>query len=92
MKERALLPIFYNWKAYWKLEPSSFDEIKVYHHHGPKPGNGLETIASCSIDMIGNHPEAYEPLIRQGICCDGGRTARWVLSAHEALSPDVDIC
>ena len=42
LKERfQLLPMHYNWKAYWGLEPSAFSQIKILHLHGPKFGIGL---------------------------------------------------
>jgi Glycosyl transferase family 8. len=74
MRERILLPVHYNWKSYWKLEPSSFHDIKIYHHHGrPKPGKCLEIMADCNVDLIGTLSQQYKPYaehIRQGICCD----------------------
>ena len=36
-----LLPIWYNWKAYWSLEPSDFSQVKIIHFHDPKLGTGL---------------------------------------------------
>lgn len=88
-KERTMLPIHYNWKAYWKLELSSFQDVKIYHHHGPKPGKCLEIMSDCNVDMIGKLGRQYEPYaehIRQGICCDAGRTARWALEASRAFA------
>ncbi len=35
-EKRYLLPIHYNWKVYWKLEPSNFEDVKILHFHGPK--------------------------------------------------------
>lgn len=51
-KKRALLPLHWNWKAYWMLDdpPSdSFKKIKILHFHGPKPGRGLYDMAICSL-------------------------------------------
>jgi hypothetical protein len=30
-KMRILLPLYWNWKSYWKLEPSTYDQIKIIH-------------------------------------------------------------
>lgn len=86
-----LLTIHYNWKVYWKVEPSSFEQVKVVHLHGPKPGRGLEAIAECDPTM--EYPGAYDWYVRQGICCDEGRTASWAVKALEVLTPaPKDIC
>mmetsp|Transcript_3802 Transcript_3802/g.5817 ORF Transcript_3802/g.5817 Transcript_3802/m.5817 type:complete len:435 (+) Transcript_3802:62-1366(+) len=93
--KRHVLPIHYNWKAYWKLEPSNFDQVKIIHFHGPKPGRGLEEIASCNITGVELLPvyKAYENLLNQGICCDRGRTATWAMDSLQKLIPAFeDIC
>jgi len=46
-ESRHLLPIHYNWKVYWKLEPSSFEEVKILHFHGPKVKTIHESIHIC---------------------------------------------
>jgi len=96
--KRHMLPIYYNWKVYWKLEPSSFDQVQIIHFHGPKPGKGLEEMASCNITGLELvlHPsvyKAYEIILNQGICCDRGRTATWAMdSLHKSLPAFEDIC
>lgn len=92
-KYRAtLLDIHYNWKIYWKVEPSTFDQVKIIHLHGPKPNRGLEAIASCDPNLY-SYPDAYDWLVEQGICCDKGRSARWVKETLELMrvAPE-DIC
>ena len=89
--KRQLLPIHYNWKVYWKLEPSTFDQLKIVHLHGPKPGRGLEAIAICNATLVSI--PAYDGLVKEGICCDKGRTASWILNFFRVLSPVFeDIC
>ena len=98
LKERfQLLPMHYNWKAYWGLEPSAFSQVKILHFHGPKLGRGLEAMAKCNVTAISflltRHKEAYKPHLRQGICCDRGRTAEWSLEAiHRLKAPIDDLC
>jgi hypothetical protein len=77
---RTLLPINFNWKAYWMLNPSTWYDLKIIHFHGPKPGRLFENIATCDFksnttDYLWPH---YGPFVTQGVCCDhallfGGR-------------------
>ena len=90
-----LLPMQYNWKAYWGLEPSDFSQIKVVHFHGPKLGRGLEEMATCNVTGISSnlHPhlqKAYGPHLHQGICCDYGRTAKWNMKAIRYWEASMD--
>ena len=90
-----LLPMHYNWKAYWGLEPSNFSEVKILHFHGPKLGRGLEEMSACNISAVSPefHTKDYTAHIQQGICCDQGRTARWSLEAIDNLrAPIEDLC
>lgn len=77
--KRHMLPI-YNWKVYWKIGAKQL----CYSFHGPKPGKGLEAMASCYITGLELvlHPsvyKAYDNLLNKGICCDRGRTATWAM-------------
>lgn len=95
-KKRLLLPIHWNWKSYWRLQPSTAYDIKILHFHGPKPGKTLEEIASCNIgsmgDLLRDYPD-YRPHILQGICCDFGKTANWAVHLfHRFKAPMSDIC
>mmetsp|Transcript_8867 Transcript_8867/g.18565 ORF Transcript_8867/g.18565 Transcript_8867/m.18565 type:complete len:170 (-) Transcript_8867:2313-2822(-) len=95
--KRTLLPIYYNWKAYWKVEPSAFHEVKIVHSHGPKVGTGMDIIASCEFQKIEEmgttQKNVYHPLIKEGICCDKGRTAAWFVDSFQRLLPlPEDIC
>jgi hypothetical protein len=96
LKEKfQLLPMHYNWKAYWGLEPSNFSQVKILHFHGPKLGSGLEAMAKCNMAAISLIPQkaAYKPHLRQGICCDRGRTAEWSVEAiHRLKAPIDDLC
>ena len=93
-----LLPIHYNWKAYWRLEPFDFFQVKIIHFHGPKPGRGLEDMSKCNWtgifhNMLPNIRRAYGPLLHQGICCDYGRTAEWaVQTIHSLKASRQDLC
>lgn len=86
-----LLPIYYNWKVYWGLEPSDFNQVKIVHLHGPKPGLGLEEMSKCNVTAISNfHIESYIPHLVQGMCCDQGRTAEWAINAIDSLKVSLD--
>ena len=77
------------------MEPSFFSQVKILHFHGPKLGSGLEAMAKCNLTAISFllHKEAYKPHLRQGICCDGGRTAEWSLEAiYHLKAPIDDLC
>lgn len=93
-----LLPIQYNWKAYWRLEPFDFSQVKVVHFHGPKPGKGLEDMSKCNWtgifhNMPPNLQNAYGPHLHQGICCDYGRTAEWAVQTIQSLKASRrDLC
>merc|ERR1739841_133465 len=67
--------------------------IQLVHFHGPKPKNGANEIASCDMRAVQNvlqggtnnrpfHPD-YEQFVSHGMCCDGGKTAAWVLKLYE---------
>ena len=97
----SLLPMQYNWKPYWGLEPSPFSQVKVIHMHGPKPGKGLEIMAERNITIfdvkgdvnLDNYLPHYKGHITQGICCDLGRTAQWTMAAVKAFgAPTEDLC
>ena len=88
-----LLPIHYNWKAYWGLEPSTFSQVKILHFHGPKFGRGLEAMSKCNVTAMSLIHKAYQPHLRQGTCCDRGRTAEWSVKAiHHLKAPIDDLC
>ena len=91
LKEKfQLLPMHYNWKAYWGLEPSAFSQVKILHFHGPKLGRGLEVIAKCNLTAISLLPPAYKYHLLQGICCDRGRTAEWSIEAINLFKAPID--
>ena len=54
-RENLLLPVQYNWKVYWHIiDPvMSAKTIVMIHFHGPKPGVGVEEIATCDIASLG---------------------------------------
>ena len=92
-----LLPIQYNWKLYWGLEPTDFSQAKIVHFHGPKLGIGLEEVAQCIVPALSKLPDhikgPYRYLIHQGICCDHGRTAKWSLETINSLrATSDDLC
>ena len=85
---RTILPITFNWKVYWRLNPSTWYDLKIIHFHGPKPGRLFENIAMC--DFIGGKASglwpSYGGLVRQGICCDHGVTATILLRAIQGIT------
>jgi len=86
-----MLPMHYNWKTYWELEPTDFSQLKIIHTHGPKIGSGLEGVAKC--DLHDNYRYTLNNIIKQGICCDKGRTAEWTVNAFNRLkAPINDLC
>lgn len=93
-----LLPIHYNWKVYWRLEPFDFSQVKVVHFHGPKAGRGLEEMSKCDFTGFFHHKRsdfqsAYGALMHQGICCDYGRTAGWAIHTIQSLKASRrDLC
>mmetsp|Transcript_25527 Transcript_25527/g.39243 ORF Transcript_25527/g.39243 Transcript_25527/m.39243 type:complete len:444 (-) Transcript_25527:314-1645(-) len=93
-----LLPIVYNWKVYWRLEPFDLSQVKIVHFHGPKPGRGLEYMAKCNWtgivhNMSPNIQKAYNNHLNQGICCDYGRTAAWATQTIQSLKASrQDLC
>jgi len=93
-----LLPIHYNWKVYWRLEPFDFSQVKIVHFHGPKTGNGLEDMSKCNWTGIFHNmrpdiQRAYGPHLHQGICCDYGRTAEWAVhTIQSSKSSRHDLC
>ena len=93
LKEKfQLLPMHYNWKAYWRLEPSTFSQIKILHLHGPKFGIGLQAMGKCNVTAISSIPQkkANKSHLCQGICCDRGRTAEWRVDAINYLKAPID--
>jgi len=54
-RENLLLPVQYNWKVYWHIiDPVMLaKDIVIIHFHGPKPGVGVEEIATCDIASLG---------------------------------------
>ena len=84
--KRALVSIYWNWKAYWGMMPSFLEDVKIMHYHGPKPGRCLENIASCDPPDRSCSIEAYVGLVTKGICCDYGRTAWLALDLTKKLS------
>lgn len=82
-KDRALFklsPMHFNWKPYWRLEPSSFSQVQIVHFHGPKVGRGLEEMSVCDVEGMSKSPDY---ITKQGACCDSGRTAAWSIKAEE---------
>ena len=83
---RLQLSIYYNWKIYWSLYPSTFEQIKIVHLHGPKKGRGLELIAACQYHRL-SEQKAYLFYLDKGICCDRGLMAAWVIEAYKKWEP-----
>jgi hypothetical protein len=80
-----------HWKVYWKLEPSTLQDIKIVHFHGPKPGSGVEEMARCDVsynNVANSIPAAYHFLLEEAICCDHGHTAATILQLYHAWHPD----
>lgn len=67
--KRQMLPIEWNWKTYWKLQPRGFYDIKVLHFHGLKPERGLWMASDCETDFS-SLPVPYHILMNATICCD----------------------
>ena len=81
-----VLPLYWNWKAYWRVEPSNWDaHLKVLHFHGPKPGRFLDETATCQVDIVFNktlNPQ-YRALSKESVCCDGGRSMERARQLYE---------
>ena len=93
LEERTLLPLYWNWKVYWTLEPSVFSDIKVVHFHGPKPSLGAFKIGPCDTNMTDFWPPDYKPFIANGICCDKGKTGARVHAMYKLIQPPAaDVC
>lgn len=89
----ALLSYYWNWKPYWQLEPSAWNDIKAIHYHGPKPHRGLDEIAHCVWPLPRSLNSDYKDLVRLGACCDKGKVALAALELFELLQPAYDdIC
>lgn len=92
-RKRGILPVYWNWKSYWHVPPGSFARVHIVHLHGPKPGKGLEAMANRDLTHLHDYPKPYHHLLKQGICCDDGRTGAWVLEAFNvARAPLEDVC
>lgn len=88
MKKFTQLPMHYNWKPYWGLEPSTFAQVKIIHFHGPKPENVLGHMGKCNLtweESLQFLKEPYGRLFDEGVCCDKGRTADWSIHAMDVL-------
>lgn len=93
MAKFKLLPLHYNWKPYWGLEPSSFEQVKIIHFHGPKPGRVLDEMGKCNLTWdksVERFRRSYKRLFDEGVCCDQGRTADWSLKAVDVLRPQTN--
>lgn len=91
-KGRRVLSLYWNWKGYWKMQPSRHDLIKAIHFHGPKPQKGLEEMGGCDIDDWKNRIlPGYQRLFKHGVCCDQGKTAKWALDLFHRFEVARDI-
>lgn len=90
---RRMLPLQWNWKIYWKLEPYSLSDLFVIHFHGPKVKQGAENMARCDLDLSTTTPSPYTGMIERGICCNLGTTASAVLKLFRSLVPsEAEVC
>lgn len=90
---RHLLPLYWNWKLYWRLEPSVFTDIKIVHFHGPKPQTGAWRMADCQFNLTEFWPPQYHGMIKDSICCDRGKTAARVREFYTRIAPaNEDVC
>ncbi|KAL3939985.1 MAG: hypothetical protein SGBAC_005384 [Bacillariaceae sp.] len=89
MLNRTILANEWNWKSYWKLAPNEWNQVKIVHFHGPKIGKALEHMAHCSTTswVFDNYGKTYASLVKNGICCDKGMTAKFMLDLYHELSP-----
>ena len=91
--KRHLLPLYWNWKLYWRLDPSVYSSLKLVHFHGPKPAVGAREMAACNVHHVDDIPMDYRALIEDATCCDEGRTASRVLRFFDRIVPTSDeIC
>ena len=93
MANRSTLANEWNWKSYWGVSPNKWHQVKLVHFHGPKIERGLEFMAQCnSTDFVlQKYGKTYDYLVRQGICCDRGMTAKYLLDMYYELSPPKSI-
>jgi len=86
---RTLLENEWNWKSYWRLAPNEWHQVKIIHFHGPKIGKSLESMAHCDMSdwVFDNYGKTYAGLVKNGICCDQGMTAKFMLDLYYELSP-----
>lgn len=88
-----LLPLYWNWKIYWSLEPSAFPDLKVVHFHGPKPMLGAWLMADCEFNLTDFPIVPYHSFVRTSICCDRGKTAARIRDFYNSISPkEEDVC
>ena len=84
---RHMLPLYWNWKLYWRLEPAHFTDLKIVHFHGPKPDRGAWKMATCETNLTDFWPREYHGTIHDGTCCDHGKTAYRVQQFFEEIRP-----
>ena len=90
---RHMLPLYWNWKLYWRLEPSCFSDLKIVHFHGPKPERGAWKMAHCQLNLTDFWPPEYHAFIHNAICCDRGKTATHVHDFYHIVAPShQDVC
>lgn len=86
-----LLPLYWNWKLYWRLRPIRFSDLKVIHFHGAKPERGAWMAARCQLDF-GERIKDLRPYhdgISHSICCDDmASTSAVVMEFFTATQPN----
>jgi hypothetical protein len=86
----ALLPLYWNWRLYWRLEPSTVEDIRLIHFQGNKPGDALWSVATCSTSEITNVSPPLARLLNLTLCCDIGQTAYYAKQLFDIFQPDQD--
>jgi hypothetical protein len=85
----TLLPIHWNWKTYWNLEPSSAKDIRIIHFHGNKADDWLWRAAVCDKSERHQNP-TLAWLLDATMCCDLGKIAALSKQLFGFFLPDQD--
>jgi hypothetical protein len=86
---RAVLPMYWNWRIYWQLDPSEITDLKIIHYEGLPTGDLMRKVSVCDTNIT-FADKFTQKTAALTICCGLSKVPFRFMQLFDLFLPDSD--